>query len=649
MQQILPMEYPKLEKWPKNYFGMGALRFREVVGKVVNLDIETIGPDDNGLNPYDPRTEILSIALSVNGKQYAFRLDEKCTSSEELHELYFKHLRLVQKIIESPEVMVCGHNIKFDLNFLCYKFKWKMRCLAYDTMLGAYFLDENDIYVSLEELCDRYEVMNQYKAKINRRKLREMNPDDELLYNMRDTKATRLIKDKYLDPALAEHELTGMMGIGCQAIPILSKMETRGVLVDQEYAKREQMKLYETLIDIRQELKELAQSPFNPDSPKQLANILYNKFDFNPVKWTDTGAGSTDSESIIRIRQEQCDDRSERGTVFIEKLLDYNKLCGLNEKYYGKLPKWIQADGCVHTSFNIGVTATGRLSSSNPNMQNQKRGSEFRGVYVPRPGYIFLEGDFSQIELRIAAWLAKEKRMIQMFEEGKDIHTATLCEMTGRDYKDTLKLLDTPTARSYQEVKNLRVGIKNINFGEIYGASPERLQREMVKNGIYWELEECVQLCNDRKKLYPNIVKWKKQVEQFIVTHKYVRMPLGQIRRLPDANGNWKDQDSKRAIRQGINFIIQSTASGWLPIIGMILLDKYFQQNPEWDGCILLQVHDSILCEVKNFHNPTAMGRLKEAMRMIMEVDVKEYINEVFGVDITVPLEFKADYLQRWR
>jgi DNA polymerase I-like protein with 3'-5' exonuclease and polymerase domains len=171
----------------------------------------------------------------------------------------------------------------------------------------------------------------------------------------------------------------------------------------------------------------------------------------------------------------------------------------------------------------------------------------------------------------------------------------------------------------------------------------------MVKNGIYWELEECIQLCNDRKKLYPNIVRWKKQVEQFIITHKYVRMPLGQIRRLPNANENWKDQDSKRAIRQGINFIIQSTASGWLPIIGMILLDKYFQQNPEWDGCILLQVHDSILCEVKNNFNRGSMAKLKKDMQRIMEVDIKEYILEVFGVDITVPLEFKCDYLSRWR
>lgn len=643
------MEYPKLEKWPKNYFSMNVFRFREAIGKVVGLDIETIGPDDNGLNPYDPKTEILSIAIRVNGNQYGFRLDEKCTSSDDLVEKYYNPLRKVQRLVESPEIMLAGHNIKFDLNFLCYKFKWKMRCLAYDTMLGAYFLDETDIYISLEELCNRYDVMNNYKANINRRKLREMHPDDELLYNMRDAKSVVLIKERHLDPALAELELTGMMGLGCQAIPVLSKMETRGVLVDQEYAKREQMKLYEHLIDIRQDLKELAQSPFNPDSPKQLGSILYNKFDFNPVKWTDTGKGSTDSESIIRIRQEQCDDRSERGTVFVEKLLDYNKLCGLNEKYYGKLPKWIQADGCVHTSFNIGVTATGRLSSSNPNMQNQKRGSEFRGVYIPRPGYIFLEGDFSQIELRIAAWLAKEKRMLQMFEEGKDIHTATLCEMTGRNYEDTLKLLDNPKHKEYQDVKNLRVGIKNINFGEIYGASPERLQREMVKNGIYWELEDCVKLCNDRKKLYPNIVKWKKQVENFIVTHKYVRMPLGQIRRLPNANSNWKDQDSKRAIRQGINFIIQSTASGWLPIIGMILLDKYFQQNPEWDGCILLQVHDSILCEVKQNHNRGSMERLKKTMQTIMEVDVKEYIKEVFDVDITVPLSFKAEYMERWR
>ena len=648
MQLILPMEYPKLEKWPKNYFHMNVFRFREAVGNVVHLDIETIGPDDNGLNPYDPKTEILSIAISVNGKQYAFRLDEKCINSDELREKYYEPLKKIQRIIESPEVMVSGHNIKFDLNFLCYKFKWKLRCLAYDTMLGTYFLNEHDTYVSLKELCDRYGVMNRYKEQIDRRKLREMHPDDELLYNMRDTKATRLIKDKHLDPALAEHELTGMMGIGCQAIPILSKMETRGVLVDQEYAKQKQMELYEHLIDVRQDLKQISGTVFNPDSPQKLAQVLYGGFQFNPVKYTAAGGNSVDSESIIRIRQEQCENKAERAVAFVDKLLEYNKLVGLSEKYYGKLPKWIQADGCVHTSFNIGVTATGRLSSSNPNMQNQMRGSDFRGVYIPRPGYVFLEGDFSQIELRIAAWLAKENRMLAMFEEGRDIHTATLCEMTGRNYEDTLKLLDTPRAREYQEVKNLRVGIKNINFGEIYGASPERLQREMVKNGIYWTLEECEHLCKERKKLYPNIVKWKKQVENFIINHKYVRMPFGQIRRLPDANGDWKDGNSRRAIRQGINFIIQSTASGWLPIIGMILLDKYFQQNPEWDGCILLQVHDSILCEVRKV-NAENMRRLKETMRLIMELDVKEYIREVFNVDITVPLEFKCDYLERWR
>lgn len=628
MNNTLPLNYPSLDKWPDGYNYLSELDFSDVEGETIGLDIET-----TGLNPYDPKTEALSVSISG------------CEQSFCVHKDDFRHsLHLIRQIIESPECMVVGHNIKFDLNFLSVKFGWKARCLAYDTMLAAYFLSEEDRFISLEKLCNKYQIMAGYKSGVDRTNLQMMSKEDLLLYNMKDARACSILKKEIYDPTLRDCELNNIMSIACQAIPILSKMETRGVMVDLVYAKQQQLRLFDKMIQLKLSLKELSNTVFNPDSPKQLANVLYGVFNFTPYKFGKIQA-STDYESIIRIRQEQCPDRNERDTGFIDTLIEYTKLGTLNEKYYNKLSSWIQNDGAVHTNYALGATTTGRLTSSSPNMQNQKRGSEFRGVYVPRQGYTFLEGDYSQIEIRIAAWLANEMKMIEMFERGLDIHTATLCEIKGWDYEETKELLDTPSAPDYQEVKNLRVGIKNINFGELYGASPHRLQREMVKNGIYWELSECQNLSEERKRLYPNIVKWKNAISKFIIHNKYVRMPFGQIRRLPLAS--WENDEGRKEIRQGVNFIIQSTASGWMPVIGMILLDKYFEEN-KIDGHILLNVHDSILSEIKIL-NEEKMNRIRQDVQQIMEKDIIIFIKEVFNIEINVPLEFKCDYLPRWR
>lgn len=629
-QLSLNLNYQPLDKWSDGYYPLSELDLDLDNIKAIGLDIET-----NGLNPYDRNTEIKSI--SISGIKTSFGVDKAG----------FKlSLDLVRQIVESENVMIIGHNIKFDLNFLRVKFGWKINCLAYDTMLAAYFLNENDKFISLETLSDRYEIMPGYKAKVNRARMDLMNKKDMLLYNMKDARTCAILKSSIFDPLLNKAGQVEIMNIACQAIPVLSKMETRGVKVDLVYAKQQQMKMFQKLIDLKLSLKTIASTTFSPDSPQQLRNVLFSKFRFDPVNYTESGAASTDYESVLRIKQEQCGDRSERDVQFITTLLEYTKLGTLNEKYYNKLPTWIQSDGCVHTNYNLGATNTGRLTSSSPNMQNQKRGSDFRGVYVPREGYTFIEGDWSQIELRIAAELSNETKMIEIFEKGYDIHTATLCQMKDYDYDETKEIENNPNHPSYQELKNLRVGIKNINFGEMYGASPARLQREMVKNGIYWDMDECVSLYNQRKELYPNIVKWKKKIEQFILQNKYVVMPFGQVRRLPYADK--KTPEGRTAILQGINFMIQSTASGWIPIMGMILLDNYFKEHKEYDGHILLQVHDSILSEVKQLR-AAKMQQLMKDIKVIMEQDIKEFIFALFKLSLRVPLEFKCDYMDRWR
>ena len=620
----LPLQWTKTVDIPDNFHPMKELRFHDVEGECVGFDIET----NDSVNPYDPHSEV--VCLSISGYTQVYYL----------HRNKFKQcLNLMRQIIESPNCMLIGHNIKFDLLFMTVKYGWRIRCLAYDTMLAAYFLDEEDKFIKLRDLCNRYEILEDHKGNVQGKAISTLPYEDLITYNGNDARSCVMLKRDVFDSALEEQGLTKIMGIACEAIPVLTKMEARGVLIDQVYAKQQQMKLYDKMIKMRLDLKDLSNSTFNPNSPKQLAEILYGKFGFTPIKQGIAHA-STDFESIIRIRQEQCDDRPDEEIRFIDTLIAYNKLDTLNNNYYRKLPKHIKADGAIHTTYNLGATDTGRLTSSGGwNMQQQKRGSEFRGVYMARSGYIYLEGDWSAVEMRFLAHFAGETNMIEMFKQCLDVHTATMCQLKGWNYDESLKIYLNADHPEHLSVKNLRVGVKNFNFGEVYGAGIDKLQNELVKHGIYWTREQCEDIYYEKKKLFPNIVQWKKTIANFIRKYRFVRMPFGQLRRLPD--------DSWDSILKGINFIIQSTASGWVPIIGMILMDHYFEDE-KIDGHVLLNVHDSILCEVK-IYSDSKMEKIKNDFQRIMEHDILEYIETVFNFKLSVPLEFKAEYMERWR
>lgn len=625
-QGNLGLGYQQLDEWPEDYYDLCDIFVHKLSLDEVGLDIET----NNSLNPYTDHSFIKCISISTPEKSF-------CLTRRDFR----LGIGIIKDIIESPNYMIIGHNIKFDLNHMIMNFGWEVNCLTYDTMLAAYFLNENEKFISLEKLIDRYKVMPQFKTS-----LRHISEKDLLLRNMKDARACAILKRDVFDPLLSKFGLIKIMNVACQAVPMLSRVETRGIMVNMTYARQQQLKLYDKLIQHRLSLRELAQKPFNPDSPDQLRRVLFGNFGFNHVFLTETGAASTNYESLLRIRQEQCNERPQNQVKFMDILLDYVKLETLNENYYNKLPKWIQTDGAIHPNYNIGASTTGRLTCNAPNMQSQKRGTEFRGVYQPRDGYIFIEGDWSTIEMRILAELAGETNMIEIFKGGKDFHTAVMCEMKGWDYKTYNDIYNNPSHPDYQDVKNLRVGIKNVNFGEAYGASADRLQRELMKNGIYWDLDECVALYDNRKSMYPNIVRWKKDVEKFAIRNKYVVMPFGQIRRCPEAS--YKTAQGHRELRQVVNFIIQSTASAWIPIIGMIILDNYFKEHREWDGHILLQVHDSVLSEVL-IRDSVYMEQLRKDIQQIMEEDIKQFIYEFFKFDIKVPLEFKCEYMEKWR
>lgn len=646
-QAYLGLEYPSLDKWPEGYTLAEDLdqirKCFELMPRVSGLDIET-----TDLNMFSPREYILSISFATEeGKGFGFYVGHNPSK------VALVGLEALRRLLAQDDVMFIGHYIKFDIKFLMQKLQipdHELNCMLYDTMVANYFLHEEEKRISLDNLVARYryrypdrysDIPVEYKKSVDRKKT-EMTPmSDLLLYNIRDAdSALRLRND--LNKDLDEQNLKAVINASSQVYPILIKMENRGIAVDRDYAKKKQGELQRSLVETRFKLKEQAGSTFSPNSNDQVAGILYGKYGYNIPKVTLSQVASTDYEAIKSLQTHL--KNAKQDTTFIDLLLKFKKDFKLNHTYYNKIPEWLQHDHRVHTTFNITGTETNRLSSEKPNMQNQKRGSEFRGIFVPTEGYVFLEWDFAQIEMRIIAALAKEQKMIQMFKDGLDVHTAVLCDIYKQDYNGMVSLLHDSSNPNYMRWKNLRVGIKNVNFGIAYGATAERIQRELAKNEIEWSVEQCREMIDAWKERYPNIVKWKRGVEKFVVQYKEIVNPLGSRRRLPLAD--FKTGEGRHALREAVNFIIQSTA-GWYTLINMVLVDHYFSGIPEIDGHVLLSVHDSILTELR-ICSSSRMQQIKDDITYIATHSVKDYIRNVFKFSINVPMEIDLKLLNRW-
>lgn len=646
-QNYLELEYPSFDKWPDGYTFLEDLKTLrkcfEDLPRINGLDIET-----TDLNMYDPHQYILSVSIATEpGKGFGFYVGANPSK------LALVGLECIRRLLAEDTVMFVGHYIKFDIEFLLQKLQipdHELNCMLYDTMVANYFLHEEEKRISLENLIAKYrhrfpdkykDIPVDYKKKVDRKKGEMSGVRDLLLYNIRDADAALRLKLD-LDNDLDNESLRRVMNASSQIYPVLIKMENRGIAIDRDYAKKKQGELQRNLVVTRFKLKEYAGSTFSPNSNNQVAGILYGKYGYDVSKVTLAGMASTDYEAIKSL-QSHLRAKGEN-TEFVDLLLQFKKDFKLNHTYYNKIPSWLQRDGRVHSTFNITGTETNRLSSEKPNMQNQKRGSDFRGIFVPTEGYVFLEWDFAQIEMRIIAELAKEPKLLQMFKDGLDIHTAVLCDIYKQDYDAMVKLLHDSSNSEYMKWKNLRVGIKNVNFGIAYGATAERIQRELAKNGVFWSLEECEAMLSQWRESYPNVVAWKKGVEKFVVAYKEIVSPLGARRRLPLAD--FRTGEGRHALREAVNFIIQSTA-GWYTLINLVLIDHYFSGIPEIDGHILLSVHDSVLCEVR-MCSQNRMKQIMEDITYISTHSVKDYVLNVFNFSIKVPMEIDLKLLQRW-
>ena len=386
-------------------------------------------------------------------------------------------------------------------------------------------------------------------------------------------------------------------------VPVLANMESNGVLIDTESLKQTSVQFTKRMEEIEREIYELAGQSFNISSPKQVGDILFEKLHLlEKPKKTKTGQYVTNEEILQSLRNKH---------EIVGKILDYRGLKKLLGTYVDALPLLINPKtGRIHTSFNQAVTATGRLSSSDPNLQNipirDEDGKEIRKAFIPDPGCEFFSADYSQIELRIMAHLSGDANMIEAFQHGYDVHAATSAKI----YKVPIE----------EVTKDMRRKAKTANFGIIYGISVFGLAERMNV-----ERKEAKELIDGYFETYPQIQDYIEQSKQFAKTHGYVETIFHRKRYLPDINSH-NATVRGYAERNAVNAPIQGSAADIIKVAMARIYQRLKSNNLK--AKLLLQVHDEL-----NFSVPTEE-------KAIVEKIVSEEMEQAYLMKVPLKVEF---------
>ncbi len=490
-------------------------------------------------------------------------------------------------ILRDPKIMKLGHGLK-STHYQLKMLKMDLTGLGFDTELAAYLLNPLASHYPLEDLAFNYLAIDLDKGAHPAKRARIISQLSELLEE-------RLKKENLWELFLK---------IEMPLIQVLAKMEERGIKVDKavlENFLRDVKKERET---IQEEIYRDVGEKFNINSSQQLGHILFEKMNLSPLKKTKTGY-STDEEVLQTLSLLH---------PFVTKILDYRRLFKLESTYIRPFPELINpATGRIHTSFNQTVTATGRLSSSEPNLQNipirNKLGQRLRCAFVAENGYVFLSADYSQVELRLLAHLSADPNLKRAFAKNEDIHQETAAEIFG-----VLPLKVTPQMRRQAKV---------VNFGIIYGISAYGLSRDL---GISQkEAEDYIEKYFDR---YPKVKDYIEKTLREAREGQYVTTLRGRKRRLPGINSRNK-RTREFAERTAINTPVQGGAADLIKL-AMINLDKRFKKGG-LGACIVLQIHDELLFEVPQTEIEKTGKIVKEEMEGALKLSVPLVVQTKVG------------------
>ena len=514
-------------------------------------------------------------------------------------------IKLLKPIFESAKIKKIGQNLKYDVLVLSNYGVWTQG-VAFDSMVAAYVINPDGQH-NLDSLAKEYlkykpvaieELIGKGK---NQKNMREVSPEVVAEYSGEDADVALQLMD-VLQRKLEKLNLVDLCEkMEFPLVEVLAAIERTGVKIDTEILAQISKELERMIENLGDEVYRLAGGEFNINSPKQLGEILFNKMKIAPTKKTKTGF-STDVFVLEELSAQH---------PIAEKILDYRKLTKLKGTYVDALPALINPrTGRVHTSFNQTVAATGRLSSSDPNLQNipirGEMGKEIRKAFVPgEKGWVMVSADYSQIELRIMAHICKDEGLIEAFNKHEDIHRTTASKVFG--------------VPADKVTSDMRRKAKEVNFGLLYGIGPYGLK---IRLGI--SQSEAKEVIDTYFQRFPRVREYINGTLEFARKHGYVETLLGRRRYL--ANINSKNSAVRMAEeRQAINMPVQGTAADMIKL-AMINIHREMKKK-EMKSRMILQVHDELVfespkSELKELEALVA-EKMKTAMKLSVPVDVE--------------------------
>ncbi|MBP9045700.1 MAG: DNA polymerase I [Moraxellaceae bacterium] len=520
-------------------------------------------------------------------------------------------LSALKPILENPAIGKIGQHLKYDMHVL-ENYGIVLNGIVFDTMLASYVRDATATRHNMDDMAAHYLGVKTTKFEeiagkgVKQLTFNQVDVEKAAHYAAEDADITLRLHDILAPQLIAEPKLESVFrDIEMPLVPILQAMEHRGVLIDTKMLATQSRDLGERMLALEKQVYELAGQEFNLASPKQLGHILYEKLGIPVPKKTATGQYSTAEDVLEQLEH-----------PLPKLLLEHRSLAKLKSTYTDKLPELLdRKTGRVHTSYHQAVTATGRLSSSDPNLQNipirTEAGRRIRQAFIAPPGYHLMAADYSQIELRIMAHLSGDEGLLNAFRQGEDVHRATAAEV-----------FDVPL----NEVTNdQRRNAKAINFGLIYGMSAFGLAKQLgIGRG---EAQGYVDLYFTR---YPGVKRYMENIRAQAAQNGYVETFFG--RRLMVRDINAKNPSLRQAAeRAAINAPMQGTAADIIKL-AMIAVESALARE-QVDARLIMQVHDELVLEVRDGQADHVKALLRAQMESAAQLSVPLLVEVGMGAN----------------
>jgi DNA polymerase I len=524
----------------------------------------------------------------------------------------------LKELLEDINIKKIGHNLKYDLQILQAN-SYKLTPLHFDTMIASYLLNAGSRQHNLDTLSfnelgyqkiPTEDLIGKGKNQIT---MKEVPVEKVSFYCCEDADMTMRLKELF-EPQIKKEGLQKIFNeIEMPLVEVLAEMENYGIKLDTDFLNKLSSKAEIQIKDLENQIYKLTGENFNINSPKQLKEVLFGKLGLVSVdnKKTKTGL-STAADELNKMAGQH---------PAIEKILEYREVTKLQNTYLSALPGLVnKKTGRVHTSYNQTVAATGRLSSTDPNLQNipvrgEGIGSEIRKAFVAEKGHKLLSLDYSQIELRIVAHLASDKKMLEVFKNNMDIHTKTAMEIFGVSEKDV--------------TKDMRRDAKTINFGILYGLSSFGLSSRIVEISR----SEAKEFIEKYFKAYPAVEEYIEQIKLQVNEEGFVKNELGRLRKFSEIRSSqW--QIRAAAERAAVNFPIQSLAADVIKV-AMINIHRVIGESDRSEIRMLLQVHDELVFEVLEdkveYWAKKLIPMMENAIKLSVPVRVEGKVGDNWG------------------